>query len=57
MSTDPKPKTGAERIQAMRAARDAAGLRRLEVYVHPDDWPRVKALAARLQRKREKAAA
>jgi len=30
----------------MRAARDAMGLKRLELYAHPDDWPQIKALAA-----------
>ncbi len=49
-------KTTAERVAAMRAARDALGLRRLELYAHPDDWPAIKALAERIQRKRLKAA-
>lgn len=44
-------KTTAERVQAMRAARDALGLKRLELYAHPDDWPAIKALAEKLQRK------
>jgi hypothetical protein len=48
-------KTTSERVQAMRAARDALGLRRLELYAHPDDWPAIKALADKLQRKRAKA--
>jgi hypothetical protein len=46
------PKTTSERVQAMRAARDALGLKRLELYAHPEDWPAIKALAERLQRKR-----
>ena len=50
-------KTTRERVQAMRAARDALGLKRLELYAHPDDWPAIKALAAKLQRKRAKSAA
>ena len=50
-------KTTSERVQAMRAARDALGLKRLELYAHPDDWPAIKALAERLQRKRAKLAA
>jgi hypothetical protein len=38
----------------MRADRDALGLKRLELYANPDDWPAIKALAERLQRKRAK---
>ena len=48
------PKTTSERVQAMRASRDALGLKRLELYAHPEDWPAIKALAERLQRKRAK---
>mgnify|MGYP003385332002 CR=1 FL=1 len=48
------PKTPAQRVQAMRAARDALGLRRLELYAHPDDWTAIKALAEKLQKKRSK---
>lgn len=50
-------KTTSERVQAMRSARDALGLKRLELYAHPDDWPKIKALAEKLQRKRAKLAA
>ena len=39
-------KTTAERVAALRAARDAMGLKRLELYAHPEDWPAIKALAA-----------
>lgn len=49
-------KTTSERVQAMRAARETLGLRRLELYAHPDDWPAIKALAERLARKRAKLA-
>ncbi len=28
-----------ERVQKMRAEREALGLKRLELYAHPDDWP------------------
>ena len=49
-------KTSAERVTAMRAAREALGLRRLEIYVHLGDWPAIKALADRLARRRAKAA-
>lgn len=47
-------KTTSERVQSMRAARDAAGLKRLELYAHPEDWPAIKALAEKLQRRRAK---
>ena len=47
-------KTTAERVQAMRAARDALGLKRLELYAHPEDWPAIQALAKKLARKRAK---
>ena len=40
----------------MRLARDALGLRRLDLYAHPDDWPAIKELAEKLQRKRAKLA-
>lgn len=49
-------KTTRERVQAMRAARDALGLKRLELYAHPEDWPAIKALAERLQKKRARLA-
>lgn len=48
------PKTTSERVQEMRAARDALGLKRLELYAHPEDWPAIKALAEKLQRRRTK---
>ena len=47
-------KTTAERVAALRAARDALGLRRRELYAHDDDWPKLQELAAKLQRKRER---
>ena len=47
-------KTGAERLQALRQRRESLGLARLELYAHPDDWPALKALAAKLQRKRSR---
>ena len=47
-------KTTAERVAALRAARDAMGLKRLELYAHPEDWPALKALAEKLQRRRAK---
>lgn len=50
-------KTSTDRVVALRAARDALGLRRLELYAHPDDWPAIKALAEKLHLKRSKAPA
>ena len=47
-------KTTAERVAALRAARDAMDLKRLELYAHPEDWPAIKALAEKLQRRRAK---
>ncbi len=52
MATETAPKTSAQRVQAMRQRRDALGLTRLELYVHPDDHAAVKALAAKLARQR-----
>lgn len=40
----------------MRSARDALGLRRLELYAHPDDWPEIQQLAIKLQMRRAKVA-
>lgn len=51
-----EPKTSTERVVAMRAALEALGLRRLELYAHPDDWPQIKSISATLRRKREKSA-
>ena len=47
-------KTTAERVAALRAARDALGLKRLELYAQPEDWPAIQALAKKLARKRAK---
>jgi predicted component of type VI protein secretion system len=47
-------KTTSERVQKLRADRDALGLKRLELYAHPEDWPAIKALAEKLQRRRSK---
>ena len=41
----------------MRAAREAQGLRRLELYAHADDWPQIKALSEKLAKRRVKAVA
>ena len=47
-------KTASERVAKLRADRDALGLKRLELYAHPEDWPAIKALAEKLQRRRAK---
>ena len=47
-------KTTSERVQAMRADRNALGLKRLELYAHLEDWPAIKAMAEKLQRRRAK---
>lgn len=49
-------KTTAERVAALRAARDAKGLKRLELYAHQDDHAAIKEHAAKLARKREREA-
>lgn len=49
-----KPAT--ERMAALRKRRKEAGFTRLELWLHPDDHEAVKDAAAKLQRKREKAA-
>ncbi len=46
-------KTAAARVAKLRAARDALGLKRLEVYAHPDDHKAIKTTARRLSKKRE----
>lgn len=40
----------------MRTARDALGLRRLELYAHPEDWPAIRQFAIKLQMRRAKLA-
>jgi hypothetical protein len=50
-------KTTSERVAKLRADRDALGLKRLELYAHPDDWPAIKAMAEKLARRRAKLAA
>ncbi len=45
-------KTIAERVQALRSRREALGLTRLELYVHPEDHQPVKLYADLLQRER-----
>jgi hypothetical protein len=50
-------KTTSERVAKLRAERDALGLKRLELYAHPEDWPAIKALAEKLQKRRARAVA
>ena len=38
----------------LRQARTEQGLKRLELFAHPDDWPDIKKCAEKLQRKRAK---
>lgn len=47
-------KTTAARVAELRQRRADLGLTRLELYAHPDDHEAIKALAAKLQRKRER---
>jgi hypothetical protein len=47
-------KTTSERVAKLRADRDALGLKRLELYAHPDDWPAIKACAEKLQARRQR---
>lgn len=47
-------KTNQERLQALRAKRDAAGWKRFEVWCHPLDWPMVKRYVADLRKRRER---
>ena len=47
-------KSPSERVAKLRASCDAQGLRRRELYAHPDDWPAIKALADRLAKRRAK---
>ncbi len=49
------PKTTSERVEKLRQERAEMGLKRREVYAHDDDWPKIQELAAKLQRRREKA--
>ena len=47
-------KTTSERVEKMRQEREALGMRRRELYVHDDDWPRLQELAVKMKRKRER---
>ena len=52
----PPAKKARERMSAMRAARDALGLRRLELYARPEDVPAIQQFAIKLQMRRAKLA-
>ncbi len=43
-------------LAALRERAAALGKKRLEIYAHPEDWVAIKALAEKLQKRREKAA-
>ena len=56
-------KTNAERQKEwrqrrieLRQARTEQGLKRIELWAHPDDWEAIKKCAEKLQRKRAKLA-
>lgn len=51
----PRPMTPAERVAATRARRAAAGLTRLELWVHPDDHAVLREQAERLANRRKRA--
>ena len=45
--------TAATRLAKLRARRESAGLKRVEVWTHPDDAADVKAYAAQLAQARQ----
>jgi len=50
-------KTVTERVQKLRDDATTLGLKRRELYAHPEDWPDIKALAEKLARRRARLAA
>lgn len=46
--------TNTERVRALRQRRADLGLKRMDVYAHPDDQATIKELAAKLQNARQK---
>jgi hypothetical protein len=46
------PKTASERVEKLRNEREALGLKRRELYVHDDEWPKLQELAAKINRRR-----
>jgi len=49
-----KPKTNTERKALERERKKALGYIRRDVWAHPDDWPTLRVLEKKLQKKREK---
>ena len=47
-------RTVTERVAALRKRRAELGQTRLDVYAHPEDHPAIKAVVAKLNRKRAK---
>ena len=47
-------KTTSKRVEKLRQKRADLCLKRRELYAHDDDWQKLQALAAKLQRKRER---
>lgn len=58
MTQDTKPpaRTAAQRLAASRERRRAEGLKKLELWAHPQDHEPIKGYAAKLAAKRAKAA-
>jgi len=48
-------KTNTKRVSNLRKRREAAGVKRLELYAHENDHAQIKALANKLAQKRSKA--
>jgi hypothetical protein len=46
------PKSAAERKAAQRARQHKEGLRKLELWIHPEHHPKIKRYAERLERRR-----
>jgi len=44
-----KKRTNTNAVNKLRAARASAGLRRMELYAHTEDWKEIKIVAARLK--------
>ena len=45
-------KTVNERVETLRLARETQGMKRCELYAHPDDWLKIKEFAESLKWKR-----
>jgi len=53
MTTPTRRQQIAEAFARLSAKRKEAGLVRRSVWAHPDDWPQIRALEARLKAERE----